>query len=208
MSKIFAGIDYSMTSPSIAVWDPKTPFTFDNIKMYNYYTVKKYEGTFGKAGNISILMQDKHDDNAPRFKALSQWAKAILMLHHVTDASLEDYAMGAKGAVFHIGENTGILKQVLFDLKIKLLTPKPTEVKKIWAGKGNAKKPEMIEKFNQVFKVKMHDLLDAPKPDAKPIDDIVDGVAVLCSHPELLGIAIGETLEAFEARKEMEAAEQ
>ncbi|QZI90522.1 hypothetical protein MYOV003v1_p0198 [Vibrio phage 207E48.1] len=192
--KIYAGIDYSMTSPAIAVWDSSTPFTFENIRFYNYYTVKKYEGTFGKHNNISILMQEPYESNEERFRRLSLWAKAVLLQEHVTDASLEDYAMGAKGAVFHIGENTGILKQVLHQLKIPFTTPKPTEVKKKFCGKGNAKKPEMIDCFNKMFKVEFHQIIGAPKMDSKPVDDIVDGLAVLVNHPDLANLEIGGDL--------------
>ncbi|CAL9961380.1 RuvC-like Holliday junction resolvase [Vibrio phage D528] len=192
--RIYAGIDYSMTSPAIAVWDSSTPFRFENIRFYNYYTVKKYEGVFGKQGNISILMQEPHESNEERFRRLSMWAKAVLLQEKVTDASLEDYAMGAKGAVFHIGENTGILKQVLFQLKIPFTTPKPTEVKKVFCGKGNAKKDEMITAFNDLFNVEMHKIIGAPKLDSKPVDDIVDGLAVLANHPDLHDIKIGDVL--------------
>ncbi|AUR97767.1 ribonuclease H-like domain protein [Vibrio phage 1.244.A._10N.261.54.C3] len=192
--KIYAGIDYSMTSPAIAVWDSSTPFRFENIRFYNYYSVKKYEGVFGKHGNVCVMMQQPYENNEERFRRLSLWCKAVLMQEKVTHAALEDYAMGAKGAVFHIGENTGVLKQVLHQLKIPFVTPKPTEVKKIFCGKGNGKKDDMINAFNSLFNVQMHEIIGAPKLDSKPVDDIVDGLAVLSSHPDMADIHIGDDM--------------
>ena len=59
--------------------------------------------------------------------------------------ALEDYAFAAKGRVFHIAENTGILKYKLFQQGIPLETISPSAVKKNATGKGNADKEMMYQ---------------------------------------------------------------
>lgn len=185
---VYCGIDYSYTSPAICVWDSSKPFEFKNLSFYNYYTVKKYEGTHGKDKNISILMQDKFDNNEERFRRINQWAKAILMMHGVTDAMLEGYAMGStSGLVFQIAENTSLLKQTMNELGINFDTPAPTAVKKAYTGAGNAKKEKMIDTFNKEHGVKIGLIIgaDPEKPYMKPGDDLVDSYAILKMHPDI-----------------------
>ncbi len=91
---VIAGIDYSMNSPAIAVWDDETPHTFENILFFNYGKVRKIEGKHG-VGNVRIACQDPTESNEERFRAISKWAKSILIACGVSDAALEGYAMGS-----------------------------------------------------------------------------------------------------------------
>jgi hypothetical protein len=54
--------------------------------------------------------------------------------------ALEGYAYNAKGRVFHIAENTGILKYKMFQRGVPLDIVEPTKVKKFATEKGNASK--------------------------------------------------------------------
>jgi Holliday junction resolvasome RuvABC endonuclease subunit len=60
---------------------------------------------------------------------------------------IEDYAFNATGRVFHIGENTGILKHYLDLRDIKYIPVPPTVIKKFATGKGNADKYKMVDAF-------------------------------------------------------------
>lgn len=185
---VYCGIDYSYTSPALCVWDSSKPFKFENFAFYNYYTVKKYEGTHGKHKNISIMMQEKFENNEERFARINRWAKAIMITHGVTDAMLEGYAMGSNtGLVFQIAENTSLLKQTMSQLAVRFESIPPTQVKKEYTGKGNAKKDLMIDTFNNEFQVKIGNIIgaDPAKPYMKPGDDIVDAYAIMKSHPDI-----------------------
>ena len=80
-----------------------------------------------------------------RYDSISDWAVDLLIGSE--QVALEDYAYGAKGRVFHIAENTGILKYKLWQQSIPLDVIQPTRVKKLASGKGNASKQEMFEAF-------------------------------------------------------------
>jgi hypothetical protein len=89
--------------------------------------------------------------------------------------ALEGYAYSASGRVFHIAENTGILKYKLYHLGVPVTIIPPTEVKKFASGKGNADKTQMYDAF--VWETGMH-LKAVLAPNRKeigsPVSDIVD----------------------------------
>ena len=82
--------------------------------------------------------------------------------------------MGSKGKVFHIAENTGILKYTLYKNKVKYATVPPTVVKKFASGKGNSKKEQMYEAFIKETGTDLIKLLSYEKQLGNPITDIVD----------------------------------
>lgn len=61
--------------------------------------------------------------------------------------AIEGYAFGAKGKVFHIAENTGVLKYRLHQTGIPVEVIPPSAIKKQASGKGNANKEEMYKAF-------------------------------------------------------------
>jgi len=62
----------------------------------------------------------------------------------------EGYAFGAKGqALFDIGEMGGVLKILCYEKGIDVLLVPPATLKLFAAGKGNAKKEEMIVAINE-----------------------------------------------------------
>lgn len=180
---VIAGIDYSMTSPSICIYDTNTEFKFENIKLYNFNTVKKRVGVYGEHNNITISLQPEYETQEERFNNIRNWAYGILCLYGVGEVVLEGYAMGSsKGLVFQIAENTSLLKQAMRELKIKFETPAPTSIKKNFTGSGKADKPMMIDQFHKEFpEIKFHELIGV-KEYGKPIDDIVDAYAMMKMH--------------------------
>lgn len=178
-----AGIDYSMTSPSICIYDTEDELKFENLKFYNFNTVKKREGTYGETGNVSIILQPKYDTQEERFNNIRNWANHILGENQVREAVLEGYAMGSsKGLVFQIAENTSLLKQIMRERMISFETPAPTSIKKNFTGSGKAQKPDMIDQFHKEFPdIKFHEVIGVSEY-GKPIDDIVDAYAIMKMH--------------------------
>ena len=113
-------------------------------------------------------------DNIGRFLELAKWAMRVVA--RADWVILEDYAFAAKGRVFHIGENGGILKSKLFEYDIPTITVAPTSVKKFATGSGRAQKDEIYEAFKK--EVKGTDLIKLLTPKAKtvisPVSDIAD----------------------------------
>ena len=170
----YAGIDYSMSSPSITVGNSKD---FKKCKTFFYNSKKKHEGVHNN--NIYGIIPFPYESEMERFCNIGDWAISILKKFKVTEVCLEGYAMGAKGRVFGIAENTGILKYKLYKSGIQFHTPAPTQVKKYFSGKGNANKEYMHEAFVEQTSIDLSIILNS-KPTDSPISDIVDSYAMLC----------------------------
>lgn len=175
---IYASIDYSMTSPVISVYDDSKEFLFQNLTVHNRTSKKKLVGTHND--NIQVSLIEDYDSNEERFYQSGEWAKKILLEHKVEKVFIEGYAMGAsKGLVFNIAENTSVLKQIMWSNNIQFVEFAPTSIKKFFSGKGNAKKPEMIEAFKNKTGVDLQTIFGNNKVDDKPADDIVDSYAIM-----------------------------
>lgn len=109
---------------------------------------------------------------------ISNWSINSILLHKKRSwkpsVFIEDYAFAAKGLVFHIGENTGLLKNKLHKLRIEFNVVPPTKVKKLAVGKGNAKKDDLYKQFESETSLNLLELFQLSKMDANPISDIVD----------------------------------
>ncbi len=140
---VVAGIDYSMTSPAICVHKGKD-WHIDNCTFYFQTGITKMVIDTDKIKG-SMLM--KHTSQEQRFFQNAVWSKGILLSHNPELVALEGYAMGAKGLIFNIAENTGMLKHIMWREKIKFVTPPPTVLKKFATGKGNSNKEAMQEAF-------------------------------------------------------------
>ncbi len=145
---MIVGIDYSMTSPAVCC----SPSPFHYSRCTFMFVTNKKKLAMQHSPQITGLPLYEYKDNLDRFTKLADmtvgWIleqpTAILNRNYV---GLEGYAFGAKGQVFNIGENTGILK-----LKLQRVAPTvsvfaPSEIKKFATGKGNANKMLMYEAF-------------------------------------------------------------
>jgi len=122
VSYLYAGIDYSMTAPAITILKNKTTF-----EHYYITSTKKYSGHMAK--DIYGFLMPEYSCNEERFDIIGNWAMKILQKHKIQDVCLEGYAMGATGKVFHIGENTGVLKNKLFKNGNNVIITPPTSIK-------------------------------------------------------------------------------
>ena len=162
------GIDYSMSCPALTIMVDGGFVTTTHF----ISPTKKGEGT----GGADVLAWVGHpypeySSQEQRFNSLSSWALPMCMgADHIV---IEDYAMGAKGRVFHLGENCGLLKHKLWHNGLKFSVIAPTALKKFATGKGNADKCAMVDAFKGRTGI---DLVRefGVKECGSPVSDIVD----------------------------------
>lgn len=174
MPKTLVGLDYSMTGPAICICQGE--FHISNCQIYYMTDTIKYQGAFVH-GHIIGHPFPHWENDVERFHLISEFfiSKLKLFAHEDTKMNIEGYAMGARGRVFHIGENTGILKYKLWEHNIKFDVVAPTRIKKQATGKGNADKNIMYSYFEQETGINLRKALDYTKTEiSSPIGDIVD----------------------------------
>ena len=83
--------------------------------------------------------------------------------------------MGSRGKVFHIAENTAILKYRFHTHQLRWGALPPMSLKKFASGKGNSDKEKMYAAFLEDAKIDLKKLFNS-KGDkiTNPISDIVD----------------------------------
>ena len=170
---IIAGIDYSMRSPSICIFTgtEKESFTFERCKFHFLTDTKKYANFF-LTNVYGSRFQDWNTD-CQRYKSIADWA--IDHLIGCDEIALEGYSFGSKGKVFHIAENTGILKYKIHNIGIPLDTIAPTSIKKFATGKGNADKIKMHTSFMQETGINLREEITPKKTVvSNPVSDIID----------------------------------
>jgi len=173
---IIAGIDYSMSCPSLCIFDTELDFNFHNCHFY--YLIDKKTKII-EEGNIHGEYYSKDSENVKRFDHISNWAITILKNQKVTHVYLEGYSMGSRGRVFHIAENTGVLKQKIYKAGITFEVVPPSTWKKEVVGKGNADKQHVYESMNVDLKP-----IFKSKSITSPINDIADSYFI-CKYGSL-----------------------
>ena len=181
---IYGGIDYSISCPSLCIYD-------DSLGVLSHNTCKYYFQQHNvsdreverrrdlKLDNIHPSVQYKWKDDHHRFFGLADWFLSILIQHRVEVVAMEDYALGAQGKVFNIAECTGVLKQFMMLTGIKFYTFPPCYVKKTFTGKGNALKEDMGHEYKNKYGVDVSSLFEKDEDWGSPISDIVDSHAML-----------------------------
>ena len=163
---IICGIDYSMSCPALCVFDTRADFSFHNCEFF-YLIDKKTKIIDDK--NIHGEYYAKDSENVKRFDHISNWAINILKNQKVDHVFLEGYSMGSRGRVFHIAENTGVLKNKTYKESITFEVVPPSTWKKEVVGKGNADKQYVYESMNVDLKS-----IFKSKSITSPINDIAD----------------------------------
>ena len=168
-----AGIDYSLRSPAICIFmgNSRTKFEFKNCLFFFLSDVIKNQRPFGK--NITGEAFSSYTQELERYDSISEWA--VQKTIGCDQVALEGYAYGAKGRVFHIAENTGVLKYKMYQNSMPLEIVEPTKVKKFATGKGNASKTDMYASFTQETFVDLAKLIQPDREEiGNPLSDIVD----------------------------------
>lgn len=185
---IIAGIDYSLCGPCICVFEGGAKFSYDDCCFYFMTDTKKYAKPF--LGNIHGEMFSEWNQDMERYQSIADWA--IDILKNVKQVALEGYAYSATGKVFHIAENTGVLKYKLFQEGIPVTIMPPTEVKKYGCGKGNGDKTAMHHAFVADTGIDLKSIMTPDKRDVgSPVSDIVDAYYICKKmHSDMLVAAI------------------
>ena len=152
----------------------KEDFNFDRCKLFFLANQKKYE--YFQYKNIEGSQQIQNWESAEeRYDFISDWALDIFIHNEIEEVILEDYSYGSKGKVFHIAENTGILKWKMWNSELKYHVIAPTVIKKFATGKGNANKEKMYESFLQETSRNLQEELVIKSENiGNPTSDIVD----------------------------------
>lgn len=167
MTKIVVGIDYSMSCPSICVHCGNT-WSFDNCHFHFLTPKKKFNWS---KGAFSGTLHKEYLSEQERFDNIAAWA-----ISHIPKKSIvgiEGYAYASKGVVFHIGENTGLLKHYLWQNKLSFNVFSPPTIKKFATGKGNANKLAMYHSFVAETQVDISAIIDCVEGES-PMSDIID----------------------------------
>jgi Holliday junction resolvasome RuvABC endonuclease subunit len=160
-----------MTSPALCVYNTESgEFSFDNCTFYFLTQSKKYEID---TENIHGMLFE-YDNEMQRYDTISSYFLDRIMENEVDKVYMEDYSMGSKGRVFHIAENTGVLKYRMWSFGIPFQTIPPTVIKKFASGKGNANKERMQEVFEEQNEVKLKQLFNMTDKQWNPSSDLID----------------------------------
>ena len=114
-----------------------------------------------------------------RFDYISNWAINILDHYPIKKVYLEGYAYGARGQVFNIGENTGLLKHKIWNAGYDYDVIQPSMIKKFATGKGNANKEKMNESFESETSINIRDILSQTEKQWNPSSDLIDAYYIL-----------------------------
>lgn len=161
------GIDYSMSSPAICV-HTGDEWSFSNCKFYGLTAKKKYTT---KTKTIFVDLHLPFLNQEERFDNISSWAISVLPPQSIV--CIEGYAFAAKGTVFDIGENCGLLKHKLHKQKIPFSIFSPPTIKKFATNKGNSNKIVMYEFFVEETKVDFCKMFGCKIGDS-PASDLID----------------------------------
>lgn len=170
---VIAGIDYSLCGPAVCLFRANATgkFSYSGCSFY-FLTDNKRQSEIRTLNIFGERLSD-WDNDQHRYETIADWALDIVM--GCTHVALEGYAYSAHGKVFHIAENTGILKYKLYQLSVPVTIIQPTEIKKYATGKGNADKNAMYESWLNETGVDLKALLTPRRADSvSPVSDIVD----------------------------------
>lgn len=167
------GIDYSLTCPCVCVSNNKS---FEDSYFHFLTDTKKHTGQY-----LENILGDLHDEyltDQQRYENIASWVLNIvdpLPKSNVT-ILIEDYAFAAKGRVFNLAENCGLLKYLLYKREYNFHTVAPSVIKKHATGKGNANKELMYAAFEDLTGVDLIGAYGAAKGGKvnSPITDIID----------------------------------
>lgn len=133
------------------------------------------------------LFQD-YEEDCERYDSISSWVMRIVT--GSDQVALEGYAYNATGRVFHLAENTGVLKYKLYQAGIPVDILEPTKVKKHFSEKGNSDKQRMYDAF---LKKTFIDLAEIITPNktllTSPVTDIVDAFAICLTFYQSLELS-------------------
>lgn len=178
---IIGGIDYSMSSPSLCIYDTDKEFKFENCDIYYANAKKKYVINIKNLHGF-VLPENRIEEPMYRYNEICKIFANVLMDQKVEQICIEGYALGSHaGLIFNIAENTSLLKHFMWKSGIKYINPSPATIKKFFTGKGNADKLKVVNTFINETHTNLQDIFGTKTIEAAPINDICDSFA-MCKY--------------------------
>lgn len=166
---MIAGIDYSLTGPSLCIGDGD----FTDCKFFILSKPSKDLEHLNTFSNITVKeLIDDYENYSERYERVALFFLEKLLEHNIKEVNIEGYAYAAKGKVFNLAEHTGLLKYLLWKNDIQVNVIEPSKAKKFATGKGNANKALMNEAFEKWTGVKL--VRSEKKIGDSPYSDIID----------------------------------
>jgi hypothetical protein len=173
---MIVGVDYSLTSPAITLHDG-VDWNYNNITHYCISNSEQQRMRCAAIKNLKIFPYKEWKNEMERYNFLADWAINCITkpFKRPSLVVLEDYAYAGTGRVFHIAENTAILKQKMTECGLRYKLVPPTVIKKYATTKGNANKELMYEHFCKETNTQIN-MTISPKSNkiGNPTSDIVD----------------------------------
>lgn len=174
---VYCGIDYSLTSPAMVILagEEVYAYAFGNKKRQGMYKFSNWTVRIDEMPVYSCE-QERYENIAKYF---------IEKIPENATVRIEGYSYGSSGQVFHLAENCGILKYLLYKQDISFDVIAPPTVKKFATGDGRSDKAAMYvaicEKLKCDFKSALN---DTSKNGTAPTADIVDAYYMALSLSE------------------------
>jgi hypothetical protein len=184
------GIDYSISSPSICLYNGIIRDDWDiNLCEFHFFSKKVKEisiiDNYGLKFVVYPFIKRTSLSDIEYFMELAAWTiDVVLPIDSYADSSLpqiamEGYSYSGKGMVFNLAENCGILKSQFFILGLDYTIVSPSEVKKFATGKGNVGKIVMEEQWDKDTGIDLKSILKIHS-GMSPLSDIIDSYYI-CS---------------------------
>jgi Holliday junction resolvasome RuvABC endonuclease subunit len=177
MKAKYCGIDYSLTSPAICVWDNNFTLNPLNCKIYYLTSVKK--SVLVNEFFVGKIYPPKWSFEEERHDIISNWAFNIVFDVNPKKVFIEGYSYGSVGKVFNLAENMGLLKHKLWKNGFRFSEIPPTTIKKHATGKGNATKDIMNSQYITEGGPDLRTLFKMTPSQWNPTSDIIDSYYVL-----------------------------
>lgn len=172
----YCGIDYSIRCPAVCIFETneEVPVWYPENCQIHFLTERKkycYRIMPNVSGYYMPLYKEQNDMD--RFDKISNWALSLLRPNDIV--GIEDYAFSARGLVYKIGENTGMLKFKLWEQQIQFEPVSNGKPKKLATGKGNADKQMMYDAFVAETEWNLHNhLVSKTNKIGSPFTDVAD----------------------------------
>lgn len=170
-NETFIGVDLSLTSPAVCVFNGDT-FDVKSCRFHYLTDKKKFELHIPDLLNGELFLP--YDCDQRRYDNIARWIQHLAEVNSASHVFIEDYSFGSTGRVFNIAENCGLLKHKLWMAGIPFTTIPPTVIKKYATGKGNATKETLQEHFKQKTGLDIKALLGMTDKQWNPSSDIID----------------------------------
>jgi len=170
------GVDYSMSSPGICIFDGDD-FNIDNCRFVFIPKKKSQHIVTDKVKAVDVSLKDFL---TPEERYIFLKDMVLNECENVNHVGIEDYSYGSRGnTMLQIAENCSILKHYLHINKIDFIKIPPKTIKKFATKNGNANKEQMYYTFYEETKLDLHSLLETKDiKNMSPTSDIVDSYYV------------------------------